>query len=178
MTKTVSPFRRFIYAFILGVAVNASFAQTVTQQSTVILSKNSKLVQSQAGFYRMTIGDIKVTALSDGTVVLENLGDKLVFCGDIVHVDAVQFDDPAVCIRFDSDPVEAAAQRKSIFADAAKNRYLLAFAHVSFPGVGQVRKEGDHYRWIPLEYMNDALKQESRQSQGEKSTQMLFHIAQ
>jgi hypothetical protein len=26
-----------------------------------------------------------------------------------------------------------------------------------------VREQGDHYRWIPVEYMNDALKQESPQ---------------
>jgi hypothetical protein len=35
---------------------------------------------------------------------------------------------------------------------------LLAFTHVSFPGVGQVRKEGNHYRWCPVEYRNDAPK--------------------
>ena len=36
--------------------------------------------------------------------------------------------------------------RKRIFADVAKDRYPLTFTHVSFPGVGQVRKEGNHYR--------------------------------
>jgi hypothetical protein len=86
-----------------------------------------------------------------------------VFCGDLVHVDAVQFDNPSVGIKFDSDSVKAADQPKKTFADAAEKRYLLAFAHVSFPGVGYVREEGDHYRWIPVEYMNDALKQESPQ---------------
>lgn len=95
--------------------------------------------------------------------VLENAGEKLVFCGDLVHVEAVQFDDPSVSIKFDSDSKKAAEERKKTFADAANHRYLLAFAHVSFPGVGHVRKEGDHYRWIPLEYMNDALKQEPSQ---------------
>ncbi len=93
------------------------------------------------------------------------------FCGDLVHVDAVQFDNPSVCIKFDSDPPKAAEQRKKTFANAAKHRYLLAFAHVSFPGAGHVRKEGDHYRWTPVEYMNDALKQEPQQSQGEKNMQ-------
>ncbi len=44
---------------------------------TVTLSMNSKLVQSQAGFYRMTIGDISVTALSDGTVGLQILDGLL-----------------------------------------------------------------------------------------------------
>src|SRR6266436_4341745 len=334
MSKIVSFLRCSTFVLIVGLVFSnslifskASLAQTVAPRSTVTLSKNSKLVQSQAGFYRMTIGDINVTALSDGTVglqildglllnaksgeveklladnyqkspidasinaflvqlngklilidagsaelvgptanklpdslrsggltegnkkvfpnasvhvdkreveywfdksvaekaaeplktffsqvdtkvkpyldsgqlktfdgateffpglrsqpsyghtpghslyVLENAGEKLVFCGDLVHVDAVQFSDPSVCIKFDSDPAKAAEQRKKTFADAAKDRYLIAFAHVSFPGVGHVREEGDHYRWIPVEYVNDALKQEERQSQGEKNMQ-------
>ena len=83
----------------------------------------------------------------------------------------MQFSDPSVCIKFDSDPAKAAEQRKKTFGDAAKHRYLLAFAHVSFPGVGHVRNEGDHYRWIPVEYVNDALQQEERQNQGEKNMQ-------
>jgi len=102
------------------------------------------------------------------------VGD-LHYCQGLVHIDAVQFDNPSVCIKFDSDPEKAAEQRKRTFADAAKNRYLLAFAHVSFPGVGRVRKEGHHYRWIPVEYMNDALKddalKEPQQSQGESDMQ-------
>ena len=350
MAKILSFPRRSTFVWIVGLVFSnslifpkASLAQTVTPKSTVTLSKNSKLVQSQAGFYRMTIGDINVTALSDGTVglqildglllnaksgeveklladdyqkspidasinaflvrlngklilidagsaelvgptanklpnslrsvgvqpeqitdiflthihpdhsgglmegnkkvfpnaivhvdkreveywfdksiaekaaeplktffsqvdtkvkpyldsgqlktfdgateffpglrsqpsyghtpghslyVLENGGEKLVFCGDLVHVDAVQFSDPSVCIRFDSDPAKAAEQRKKTFADAAKHRYLLAFDHVSFPGVGHVREEGDHYQWIPVEYVNDALKQEERDRNG------------
>ena len=85
------------------------------------------------------------------------------FFGDLVHLDVVQFDNPSVGIKFDSDSVKAADQRKKTFADAAEKRYLLAFAHVSFPGVPYVREEGDHYRWIPVEYMNDALKQGSPQ---------------
>src|SRR5438309_731027 len=56
---------------------NTSFAQTMTPKSTVTLSKNSNLVQSQAGFYRMTVGDVNVTALSDGTVGLQILDGLL-----------------------------------------------------------------------------------------------------
>jgi hypothetical protein len=80
MANIVSLFRRSIYAFIVGLVSfhsfifeNALFTQTIAQKSAVTLSKNSKLVQSQAGFYRMTIGDINVTALSDGTVGLQIL---------------------------------------------------------------------------------------------------------
>src|SRR5260370_31215707 len=68
MAKIVSFLRCSTFVLIVGLVLSnslifskASFAQTVTPRSTVTLSKNSKLVQSQAGFYRMTIGDIKVT---------------------------------------------------------------------------------------------------------------------
>lgn len=90
--------------------------------------------------------------------ILESGGEKVLFAGDLMHVSAVQFEDPSIAIKFDSDPVKAVEQRKKAFADAAKNRYLVAFPHVSFPGVGHIREDGDHYRWIPVPYVNDALK--------------------
>ncbi len=91
---------------------------------------------------------------------LESRGQKLVFWGDIMHVAEVQFPNPAVTIAFDSDSKAAAAQRKQAFADAAKHGYLIAPAHVSFPGVGRLRAQGDGYRWIPISYVNDAHKPE------------------
>ena len=90
--------------------------------------------------------------------VLESNGETLVFWGDTLHVQDVQFADPSVTIKFDVDPKTAAAQRKLALADAAKNGYLVALDHVYFPGVGHVQKEGDHFRWIPVPYINDAPK--------------------
>ena len=40
-------------------------------------------------------------------------------------------------------------------ADAAKNGYLVALTHASFPGVGHVQKEGDQFRWVPVPYTYD-----------------------
>ena len=90
--------------------------------------------------------------------VLESTGEKLVFLGDTIHVQDVQFADPSVTIKFDVDPKAAAARRKLALADAAKNGYLVALDHAYFPGVGHVQKEGDHFRWIPVPYINDAQK--------------------
>jgi hypothetical protein len=64
----------------------------------------------------------------------------------------VQFDDPSVTIQFDSDSKKAVAERKKDFADAAKNGYFVAIAHVSFPGLGQLRADGAGYRWIPVNF--------------------------
>src|SRR5258708_11035205 len=84
MANIVSFLRCSTFVLIVGLVFSnslifskASLAQTVTPRPTVTLSNNSKLVQSQAGFYRMTIGDINVTALSDGTVGLQILDGLL-----------------------------------------------------------------------------------------------------
>ena len=90
--------------------------------------------------------------------VLESNGETLVFWGDTVHVQDVQFADPSVTVKFDVDPKAAAARRKLAFADAARNGYLVALDHAYFPGVGHVQKEGDHFRWIPVPYINDSQK--------------------
>ena len=87
---------------------------------------------------------------------LESKGEKIVFWGDIMHVAEVQFPNPAVTITFDVDSKAAASQRKKAFADAAKNGYWVAPAHISFPGVGHLRPEGNGYKWIPMAYINDA----------------------
>lgn len=87
---------------------------------------------------------------------VESKGEKIVFFGDIMHVAEVQFPNPSVTIMFDSDSKAAAAQRKKAFADAAKNGYWIAPAHVSFPGIGHLRADGSGYKWIPIAYVNDA----------------------
>lgn len=87
------------------------------------------------------------------TYVIESKGEKLVVWGDVMHVAAVQFLDPSVTIQFDSDSPKAMAARKKAFADAAKGGYFVAVAHISFPGIGQIRSDGAGYRWYPANYV-------------------------
>ncbi len=84
--------------------------------------------------------------------VVQSNGQKLVLWGDLMHVAAVQFADPSVTIQFDVDSKAAAPQRKKAYADAAKKGYYVAIAHVSFPGIGQLRPDGKGYRWLPANY--------------------------
>jgi glyoxylase-like metal-dependent hydrolase (beta-lactamase superfamily II) len=90
--------------------------------------------------------------LGHTTYVVESKGRKLVLWGDLMHVAAVQFAEPSVTIRFDTDRKAAAEQRRLAYADAAKNGYLVGVAHVAFPGLGHVRKEGYGYAWVPVNY--------------------------
>jgi glyoxylase-like metal-dependent hydrolase (beta-lactamase superfamily II) len=84
--------------------------------------------------------------------VVESRGQKLVMWGDLMHVAAVQFANPAVTIQFDTDPKAAAKRRQAAYAEAARQGYLVAGAHLSFPGIGRVRAEGKGYVWMPLNY--------------------------
>jgi glyoxylase-like metal-dependent hydrolase (beta-lactamase superfamily II) len=86
------------------------------------------------------------------TYMVESKGEKLLLWGDLMHVGAVQFPDPAVTIRYDSDSKEAAAQRQKVFADAATQGYWVGAAHVAFPGLGHLTKAGDGYAWVPVNY--------------------------
>ena len=86
--------------------------------------------------------------------VVESKGQKLVVWGDLMHVAAVQFADPSVTIQFDVDAKAAMPQRKKAYADAARNGYYVAVAHVAFPGIGQLRADGKGYRWLPANYTN------------------------
>ena len=84
--------------------------------------------------------------------VVESKGQKLVLWGDLMHVAAVQFEDPSVTIKFDTDSKSAALQRKRAYAEAAKGGYWVAAAHLAFPGIGHVRSEGRGYTWVPANY--------------------------
>ena len=84
--------------------------------------------------------------------VVESKGQKLVLWGDLIHVAAVQFAEPQVTIAFDTDSPAAAVQRAKAYADAVQGRFLVAGAHLPFPGIGHVRAEGKGYAWVPIDY--------------------------
>ncbi|MFT7776255.1 MBL fold metallo-hydrolase [Roseateles sp.] len=84
--------------------------------------------------------------------VAESKGQKMMFWGDLMHVAAVQFKEPAVTIQFDSDPKAAAPAREKAYAAAAQGGYYVAVAHVSFPGIGRLRVDGKGYDWLPVNY--------------------------
>lgn len=84
--------------------------------------------------------------------LVESQGKKLILWGDLMHVAAVQFENPSVTITYDTDSKAAMAERKKAYADAVKNDIMVGATHLSFPGLGHLRSEGKGYVWIPLNY--------------------------
>ncbi|CBJ42477.1 beta-lactamase [Ralstonia solanacearum] len=79
-------------------------------------------------------------------------GRSLLVWGDVVHSHAVQFPHPEVALEFDVDPKQAVATRRKLFAEAARDKLWVGGAHLPFPGLGHVRKDGKAYAWVPIEY--------------------------
>ena len=84
--------------------------------------------------------------------VVESQGQKLVIVGDLIHVAAVQFDDPSVTIAFDTDAKSAAASRAKVFGEVSSEGALVGAAHLQFPGLGHLRKAGNAWQWVPVNY--------------------------
>lgn len=90
--------------------------------------------------------------------LLQDGGDSLLFWGDTVHMQPVQFADPDIAIRYDWNAAMAVAARKAILARASANHWWVAGAHISFPGIGHIVADADHYRWVPANYTLNRIK--------------------
>jgi len=69
-----------------------------------------------------------------------------------VHSHAVQFAHPEVSIEFDTDPQQAIATRKALLQQAAQQGWMIAGAHLPFPGLGHIRHDAQGYAWVPTEF--------------------------
>jgi len=84
--------------------------------------------------------------------LFESGGHGFLAIGDIVHVHAVQFSHPDVTMDFDSDQPTAAATRKALFDTLVQKGWSFGGAHLPFPGIGHLRKDGSAYTYVRVEY--------------------------
>ncbi|RUX08815.1 MBL fold metallo-hydrolase [Mesorhizobium sp. M8A.F.Ca.ET.059.01.1.1] len=75
--------------------------------------------------------------------------DRFLFFGDVVHVPALQFGNPALSWGYDDDQPAARATRQKVFRDAAEAGMWVAGAHLGWPGVGRVVRAGGAYGYEP-----------------------------
>jgi glyoxylase-like metal-dependent hydrolase (beta-lactamase superfamily II) len=75
--------------------------------------------------------------------------DRFLFFGDIVHVPALQFGNPAFSWGYDDDQPTARATRLKIFHDAAEAGTWIAGAHLGWPGIGRVVRNDGAYGYKP-----------------------------
>ena len=83
---------------------------------------------------------------------VQSKGKTMTFIGDLIHIPAVQFPEPAVTFAYDADQSMAAKQRGKRFNDFVASHELIAAAHLPFPSVGYIKTQGNAYRFVPLNH--------------------------
>jgi len=87
------------------------------------------------------------------TYIVESKGKKLFLLGDLIHVAAVQFEDPSIRIGFDTDQKMAEAIRRKTFSEIATSKDLFGATHLAFPGLGHIRAEKKGFDFVPMNYV-------------------------
>jgi glyoxylase-like metal-dependent hydrolase (beta-lactamase superfamily II) len=82
---------------------------------------------------------------------LESAGKKFLICGDLVHVQDIQFPVPDQSVSNDTVPLAAAAARKQILEYAGQINFRIGGMHLVYRAVGTVRAEGSGYRFVPAQ---------------------------
>ncbi|NML39963.1 MBL fold metallo-hydrolase [Chitinophaga sp. G-6-1-13] len=84
--------------------------------------------------------------------VLSSKNEKLYFWGDMIHMSAIQFPAPSLPDHFDVDIAAQQKNRKTLYEQAAQQQHLIAAPHISFPGIGHLRKNGAGFLWVPVPF--------------------------
>lgn len=75
-------------------------------------------------------------------------GEKLTFVGDAIF--EVGFDHPEWQNGFEHDPEGSTKVRIGLLNEAAETGSMLAAAHIAFPSIGHIAKNGDAFRFVPV----------------------------
>lgn len=75
--------------------------------------------------------------------------NKLLIWGDIAHAMAIQMPHPEVAISYDTDPDQAIATRKKVLEYVSQQDIPIAGMHISYPGIGSIKKDQMGYQFIP-----------------------------
>src|SRR6202166_4660768 len=87
-------------------------------------------------------------------------GKKILFWGDVMHVQRLQLPDPKITVVFDVDPTAASATRDQLLRKLASEDVLIAGPHMLFPGVGRLHKEGSGYNWTPVQFNDQSVEKQ------------------
>ena len=82
--------------------------------------------------------------------VLDSGEDRILFCGDLIHVPAAQFARPELTWAYDDNQFIARETRINLLREASDTHAWLAGAHMVKPGIGRLAGEGSGYSFLPI----------------------------
>jgi glyoxylase-like metal-dependent hydrolase (beta-lactamase superfamily II) len=122
------------------------------QPNLVLSTYGDRIVPIQAD--GSPIAQTGVTAASaaghtPGHVIYRLEQHKLVYWGDLAHAMAIQMPLPRISVTYDVDPVAAGTARAAALQTIVEQGLTVAGAHIPWPGVGTLSKDGEGYAFVP-----------------------------
>jgi glyoxylase-like metal-dependent hydrolase (beta-lactamase superfamily II) len=81
--------------------------------------------------------------------LVQSGGQSLLAWGDLIHIAHVHLPAPHIVMEYDLDPVLALQSRLRVLDWVAEDRIPVAGAHLPFPGIGAVVRNGTGYAFEP-----------------------------
>ncbi len=81
-------------------------------------------------------------------LLIESDGERLLHTADTFH-HVVELYHPEWFFDFDADAEATVSTRRRIFDMAVKEHLPVIAYHLTFPGLGYIEQDGDHYTWRP-----------------------------
>ena len=81
--------------------------------------------------------------------VITSGGQSLTYVGDLTHHQVLLLEKPLTEFAYDTDPKAAAQTRVRYLNSFAANRTTVLAYHFPFPGIGNIAKAGDGFRYFP-----------------------------
>jgi glyoxylase-like metal-dependent hydrolase (beta-lactamase superfamily II) len=82
--------------------------------------------------------------------VLDSGEDRILFCGDLIHVPAAQFARPELTWANDDNQSIARATRIKLLREVSNSHGWLAGAHMAKPGIGRIVAQGSGFALLPI----------------------------
>ncbi|GHU25146.1 MBL fold metallo-hydrolase [Spirochaetia bacterium] len=79
--------------------------------------------------------------------LIESDGEALLFCGDLIHVQDIQFAFPELGVIFDVDPDAASANRDYVLEYCAETGIPIAGVHLRYPAIGTVQRDHGAFKF-------------------------------
>jgi glyoxylase-like metal-dependent hydrolase (beta-lactamase superfamily II) len=76
-------------------------------------------------------------------------GKSFAFLGDLTHHAVLLTENPRLEFAYDNDPKQAVQSRLRLLAMLAQNKTPVMSYHFAWPGLGNLAKAGDGYRYYP-----------------------------
>jgi glyoxylase-like metal-dependent hydrolase (beta-lactamase superfamily II) len=83
-------------------------------------------------------------------VMIESEGEKLIHLADLLH-SPMQFAHPEWSPSFDADMRQSVPTRIAALERAADQKMLALFYHLTFPGLGYVKRGDQGFLWKPVQ---------------------------